>query len=76
MSGTLEGCSFIGCKASRQDRDTYIECEIPPGIYYLYIELEWQPETFKWLKKQLNFTVNSYGPTEVQFSEDMSSKLD
>lgn len=48
---SLDGCHFIGKKVTRQDRDTYIECgDLEKGTYFLYVDMEWQPDAFKWLK--------------------------
>lgn len=74
--GTLDGCTFVGHKVTRQDRDTFIECEIPQGIYYMYVDLEWQPESFKWLKKNLGFAVNCYAPESVEFTENIADSFD
>ena len=38
--------------------------------------MEWQPETFKWLKKNLHFTINCYGPDNVEFSENLGDSMD
>jgi hypothetical protein len=35
--------------------------------------MEWQPETFKWLNGNLDFSVNCYGESMVQFSNDIAS---
>lgn len=69
----MMGCTLIDAKITRQDRDTYIEVQnLEKGFYWLYIDMEWQPETFRWLKKDLSFSVNVYGVSEAEFSKDLS----
>ena len=73
----MNGSTLIDAKITRQDRDCYIEMPIAEkGYYWLYIDLEWQPETFRWLKKDLSFSVNSYGVGEVEFSKDLADQFD
>jgi hypothetical protein len=38
--------------------------------------MEWQPDTFRWLKKELNFSVNCYGAADVEFSKDIADQFD
>ena len=68
-----EEYTFIGSKVTEQERDTYIEVlDAETGYYWLYIDITWQPETFKWLKKDLTFSVNSYGVGKVDFTDDIA----
>lgn len=76
QKGRLDGCTFVTAKVTRQDRDTYLECEITPGIYFLYVDMEWQPDTFKWLKHNLSFSMNCYGVGDVVFSENIADQFD
>lgn len=46
------------------------------GYYWLYIDVEWQPETYRWLKKDLSFSVNCYGESEAEFSKDLAEQFD
>lgn len=72
-SNSLSGATLVDAKITRQDRDTYIEIpNMEKGYYWLYIDMEWQPETFRWLKKDLSFSVNCYGISEAEFSKDLS----
>lgn len=74
---SLNGATLIDAKITRQDRDTYIEItNADKGYYWLYIDMEWQPETFRWLKKDLSFSVNSYGVGECEFSKDLADQFD
>jgi len=74
---SLNGSTLIDAKITRQDRDCYIELpNAEKGYYWLYIDLEWQPETFRWLKKDLAFSVNSYGCSECEFSKDLADQFD
>ena len=67
------GCELVEAKITRQDRDTYIEVpNLEKGYYWIYIDMEWQPSSYKWLKKDLSFSVNCYGVGEVEFSKDVS----
>ena len=74
--GFIKGCTYIGHNVTRQDRDNFIECDLQPGTYYYYIDLEWQPQTLRWLKKDLSFSVNSYGVGDVKFSENLTEYYD
>ena len=74
--GLIRGCTYVSHNVTRQDRDTFIECHLQPGTYYLYIDMEWQPSTLKWLKKDLSFSVNCYGVSTVQFSENLTEYYD
>lgn len=38
--------------------------------------MEWQPETFKWLKKDIQFSVNCYGVGNVEFTKDLADNFD
>lgn len=40
-NGEFEGCTYITSNVTRQDRDNYLECNIKPGEYFLYIDMEW-----------------------------------
>lgn len=74
--GRLDNSTFVAKNITRQDRDTYLECNINPGFYWLYIDMEWHPDTYKWLKGNLSFSVNCYGVGDVSFSENMADKFD
>ena len=74
---SLDGCTLIDSKIARQDRDTYIEVtDMEEGYYWLYVDMEWQPETFKWLNEDLSFSLNCYGVSDVAFSEDLSGQFE
>lgn len=74
---SLNGATLVDAKITRQDRDTYIEIpNADKGYYWLYIDMEWQPETFRWLKKDLSFSVNCYGVSQVEFSKDLAEQFD
>ena len=74
---SLCACSLVEAKVTRQDRDTYIEvADLQQGYYWLYIDMEWQPDTFKWLNRDLSFSVNCYGVSEVEFSPNMSGHFE
>lgn len=74
---SLNGATLVDAKITRQDRDTYIEVPVAEkGYYWLYIDVEWQPETFRWLRKDLSFSVNCYGEAEAEFSKDLAEQFD
>lgn len=76
-SNSLMGCTLVDAKITRQDRDTYLEVpNLDKGYYWLYIDMEWQPDSFRWLKKDLSFSVNSYGAGEVDFSKDVANEFE
>lgn len=66
----------MAAKITRQDRDTYLECDISPGIFYLYVDMEWQPDTYRWLKHKLEFSMNCYGVGDVRFSQNLAEEYD
>lgn len=72
----LAGCTFLGGKVERQERDTYIEFEdLAAGCYYIYVDVDWQPSSLQALK-DLQLSVNCYGAGEVEFSEDLGDQYD
>ena len=76
-SNSLMGCTLIDAKITRQDRDTYIEVpDLDRGYYWLYVDMEWQPETFRWLKKDLSFSLNCYGVGDVEWSKDLNNQFE
>jgi len=42
--------------------------DLEPGIYYIYLDIDWQPHTFTELPKNIiSFSLNCYGIGEVEF---------
>lgn len=75
--GSFENCKYVRGQVNNQHRDTYIEVpDMDAGNYWIYIDLEWQPYTFKWFNGMLQFSLNSYGVDDVEFSENMAHKFD
>lgn len=74
---SLDGCEFIAGKSARQERDTYLEVpEMDEGYYWIYIEMEWQPNSFRLLEGDLQYSINCYGESDVEFSGDMSRQFE
>lgn len=76
---SFKDCTLVEASISRQDRDTYLEVEdLPAGAYWLYVEVEWQPSSYKNLSARdgVNFSVNCYGVGDVDFGEDLAAEHD
>ena len=66
---------------TRQDRDTYLEVEeLEAGVYWLYVDIEWQPSTYKCFKdideNEFSYTVNCYGLDEIDFGDNRADSFE
>lgn len=69
--------TLVEANISRQDRDTYLEVDdMAQGAYWLYVDIEWQPTSFKNLKGDLAVSINCYGVGDVRFSDDLAADFD
>jgi hypothetical protein len=53
-------------------RDTYVEFpNFEPGVYFMFVKINWNGKA-----AGKTFSVNCYGPSNVEFIEDMSEYYD
>lgn len=62
-----EAIEFIGGKKDFYTRDIHFECNLQPGTYGIFAEIDWCLES-KPAKNQ--FVVTCYGPSKIYFTND------
>ena len=65
-----------GAMSHSRERDNYLECSsLEPGIYYYYVEIDWDENTENY-NPMFEFCVNVYGVGHVDFLLDDTKTFD